>query len=85
MRSVRLKTGMSQNEVSDKLHFPQSFMSKVERGERQLQVLEFVLICQVLGIDPTIALAGYLSGLPELPPLGSAKRVLRGTILHPEK
>ena len=30
---------------------PQSFVSKYERGERRLDVLEFVKICHVLKVD----------------------------------
>jgi transcriptional regulator with XRE-family HTH domain len=31
---------------------PQSFVSKFERGERRLDVLEFREVAQALGIDP---------------------------------
>jgi hypothetical protein len=31
---------------------PQSFVSKYESGERQLDVLEFVGVCKALGIHP---------------------------------
>ena len=77
MRSVRLKTGRSQGDVSDRLGFPQSFLSKVERGDRQLQLVEFVLICRELGVSPTETLGTYLDSLPVLSLLGSTARVKR--------
>ncbi|MBC6434798.1 helix-turn-helix transcriptional regulator, partial [Nostoc sp. HG1] len=35
-----------------KLELPQSYVSKYERGERRLDVIEFLQVAQVLEIDP---------------------------------
>jgi predicted transcriptional regulator len=40
---------MTQVEVARKLKKPQSFVSKYESGERNLDVVEFVAVCRVLG------------------------------------
>jgi transcriptional regulator with XRE-family HTH domain len=77
MRQIRLKSGLSQNEVTDRLGFPQSFLSKVERGERQLQVVEFILICRILGLEPSTTLKGYVDELPAISTLAEPKRVRR--------
>jgi hypothetical protein len=34
------------------LHKPQSFVAKYEGGERRIDVVEFVTICQAIGADP---------------------------------
>ena len=48
---VRKKAGLSQAEVAKRLAKPQSFVSKFERGERRLDVVEFKSVAQALGFD----------------------------------
>ena len=48
---VRKKAGLSQAEVAKRLAKPQSFVSKFERGERRLDVIEFKSVAQALGFD----------------------------------
>lgn len=40
LRKARLESGLSQQEVADKLEKPQSYISKIESGERRLDVAE---------------------------------------------
>lgn len=77
IRRLRLNAGFSQDEVTERLGFPQSFLSKVERGERQLQVVEFVLICRTLSLEPDEMLRTYLNELPAISALGDTRRVKR--------
>ncbi len=51
--AAREKSGLTQAAVSGKLGRPQSYVAKYEGGERRLDVVEFVEVCTVLGIDPT--------------------------------
>ncbi len=73
VRSIRVKAGLSQLELSQALHVPQSFISKIERGERQMQLIEFVLVCRQLGLEPAAALATFLEDLPVLSTLSTAR------------
>lgn len=50
--NARQKTGLTQQEVALRLERTQSFVSKYESGERRLDVIEFVEVCQALGIMP---------------------------------
>lgn len=50
--NARQKTGLTQQEVAFRLGRTQSFISKYESGERRLDVIEFVEVCQALGIKP---------------------------------
>lgn len=50
--SARTDARMTQQELARRIDRPQSFVSKYERRERRLDVLEFVKVCGVLGIDP---------------------------------
>src|SRR4051812_28263311 len=46
----RLAAGLTQEDVAAKLKRPQSFVSKYESGERRLDVVEFLEVCEALGI-----------------------------------
>lgn len=43
---------MRQQELAARLNKPQSFVSKYERRERRIDVIEFVTICRALEVDP---------------------------------
>lgn len=48
---ARERAGLSQVEVAQKLRRAQSFVSKYELGERRLDVVEFLHVCDILGLD----------------------------------
>ncbi|WP_236216260.1 helix-turn-helix domain-containing protein [Pseudomonas rhodesiae] len=50
--AARKSAGLTQTMLSERLSKPQSFVSKYERGERRLDVIEFLEVCQRLGADP---------------------------------
>jgi transcriptional regulator with XRE-family HTH domain len=49
---AREAAGLTQAQLAAKLSKPQSFVSKYERGERRLDVIEYVEVAEALGIDP---------------------------------
>jgi transcriptional regulator with XRE-family HTH domain len=49
---AREKAGLTQTEVSGRLRRPQSFVAKYEGGERRLDIVEFIQVCDALGVDP---------------------------------
>jgi transcriptional regulator with XRE-family HTH domain len=49
---ARKAAGLTQRELAMALAKPQSFVSKVERGERRLDALEFLTLCRLLHLDP---------------------------------
>lgn len=57
---ARESVGLTQTVVADRLGKPQSFVSKYERGERRLDVLEFVDVMYVLGLNPSDYLSQFL-------------------------
>lgn len=61
---ARTKRGMFQTELAARLGRPQSFVSNFENGLRRIDVVEFLLICEVLGADPKRILKAVLSVLP---------------------
>lgn len=53
MADARERQGLTQAELATRLGKPQSFVSKYESGERRLDVVEFVLVCEALGVEAT--------------------------------
>lgn len=49
---ARKQAGVTQEQLATRLRRPQSFVSKVERGERRLDVIEFLRICRAVNGDP---------------------------------
>lgn len=43
---------LTQTEIATRLGKPQSFVSKYESGERRLDVVEFLEVCQALSVKP---------------------------------
>lgn len=53
LREARESAGLTQLDVAQSLWKPQSFVSKCEAGDRQLDVVEFVEYCGAIGISAT--------------------------------
>lgn len=49
--SARRNADLTQQELADQLGRPQSYVSKYERGERRLDVIEFLDIVKILDVD----------------------------------
>lgn len=50
IRKAREESGLTQQQLAEKLGVTQSFISKCERGERRLDVLELMEFCNALEI-----------------------------------
>lgn len=48
----RKTSGLSQQDVADALGWPQSFIAKIEKKERRIDVVELVRLAAVVGFDP---------------------------------
>jgi transcriptional regulator with XRE-family HTH domain len=59
LRNARESKGLTQTEVAEKLGQTQSFVSKVERGERRLDIVELRAFCVAIGIP----LAKFISAI----------------------
>ena len=53
LRKARLEAGMLQSELAKVLGKPQSYISKVESGERSLDIIEFLSYANALKLDPS--------------------------------
>jgi transcriptional regulator with XRE-family HTH domain len=50
--AAREESGLTQVQVAERLRKPQSYVSKIERGERRLDIIEFLELAKILKIDP---------------------------------
>ena len=48
----RKAAGLTQKQLADRLGKPQSFVSKYERGERRLDIAEFLAVMRAMNADP---------------------------------
>lgn len=60
LRSLRKTAGITQRALADKLGRVHSFVTRMEQGQRRLDVLEFIRVCQALKVDPPEVLADLL-------------------------
>ena len=54
--AARVKAGLTQQQLADRLGKPQSFISKYEGGERRIDVIEFIAIADALDMDASRAI-----------------------------
>ncbi|EAA5286895.1 XRE family transcriptional regulator [Salmonella enterica] len=51
LKQARVRQNITQTAIATALGRPQSFIAKVENGERRLDVVEFIRLAQLLGMD----------------------------------
>ncbi len=52
LRKARLLAELRQLDVAEALGKPQSYVAKVESGERRIDFTETILWCKAVGLDP---------------------------------
>src|SRR5262245_46929129 len=64
LKRARIDAGLTQAALAGRLSKPQSFVSKFEKGQRELNVIEFWDVTIAIGINPLEVLtsAGMLQG-----------------------
>lgn len=52
VRAMRRGAALTQDELALRLKKPQSYVTKSERGERRLDLIEWLTLCRACGADP---------------------------------
>nr|WP_309381375.1 helix-turn-helix transcriptional regulator [Cerasicoccus frondis] len=63
LRSARQQRKLTQTQLAERLGKPQSFIAKVERGERRLDVVEFVKVIESIELSAPHFLQQYMDEL----------------------
>ena len=63
---IRTEAGMTQRELARRLARAHSYVSRIEKGDRRLDVPELIQWCEVLGADPVNVIRRILN--PRLGP-----------------
>ncbi len=50
LKDLRIERNLSQRDLARRLSVPQSYVSKYETGERRLDFVETVYVCEALGL-----------------------------------
>jgi transcriptional regulator with XRE-family HTH domain len=66
LTAARLEKGRLQSDMAEKLGKNQSFVSKYERGERRLDVAEFMDVAEALDINVAEFIKKYKAALNKL-------------------
>ena len=53
LAEARQRIGKTQQQLARELRKPQSFVSSYERGQRRIDLLEFIRVADALELDPT--------------------------------
>lgn len=61
LKKVRIEKGLTTSQLGKLLGSPHTVVSKVERQERRLDVIEYLTYCQALGVDPVEGIRGILN------------------------
>lgn len=64
---ARQKLGLTQAQLADRVQKDQTFISIIERGQRRVDVLEFVALARAMEADPARLFAEVLKRLPTKP------------------
>ena len=59
LADARMRAGLTQAQLAERLRRPQSFVAKYEGGERRIDVVEFCEIAIGLGVDPIVLFAEF--------------------------
>jgi transcriptional regulator with XRE-family HTH domain len=52
LKQARLAAGLRQVDVAQQLAKPQSYIAKIENGERKMDFIEVLDLCVAIGLDP---------------------------------
>jgi transcriptional regulator with XRE-family HTH domain len=72
--AMREKADMTQRELAQKLGRERSFVSRMEQGERRLDVLEFYWVLKALGQDAAKVAAEIMRAFADLEDSGAGRR-----------
>jgi len=77
LKDLRLRTNVTQTDLATRLGRPQSHVSKFEAGERRLDIVETMAICDAIGVSFESFVSEFTARLRH-PQKGRTTRVRQG-------
>jgi len=65
LKAARLKADLHQTDLAARLGRPQSFISKIERRERRIDLVEFLILARAIGVDEIDLVRAVADKLPK--------------------
>lgn len=65
LRDARTRAGLTQAELAGRLQRPQSFVSKIESGERRIDLVELHQFCETLEVSLVGLVRRYVEAVKE--------------------
>ena len=65
LKDLRKEQGVKQQDLADKLGLPQSYVSKYESGERNIDLVELIDIVKHLELEPSTVIPELVASLTE--------------------
>ena len=64
LKDARKRARLTQEQLAHRISRPQSFVAKVENGERRIDVAEFIAMARAIGADPTRLFSAIVKKMP---------------------
>jgi ribosome-binding protein aMBF1 (putative translation factor) len=54
VREMREAAGLTQRDLSAKIDRPRNVIARIEQAQRRVDLLEWIALCEVCGVDPVV-------------------------------
>jgi transcriptional regulator with XRE-family HTH domain len=71
---LRKRAGLTQRQLADLLRREQSYIGRIETGQRRVDLVEWVALCQACGADPEREIARLVKHINTLVPQRGRRR-----------
>lgn len=65
LTAARKQSGLKQEELAGLIGKDQSYISNIERGQRRVDVVEFIVLARAMSVDPIILLQAVIAQIPD--------------------
>ena len=65
---LRMRAGMTQRQLAEAVGREQSFIGRIETGQRRVDLVEWITICRACGVDPETEIAAQVKKIVGLVP-----------------